>query len=114
MSDQDDGGERVRGARGRSAAEYGVDVGSVRVDMKRVMARREAVSKESRTGLEDWLRSMENCTVYQGHARFESAQEVSVGGERLRADKIFSTSAAERSFPTCPAFTSSTSSPIAR
>ena len=71
------------------AAEYGVDVGSVRVDMKRVMARKEAVSKESRTGLEDWLRSMENCTVYQGHARFESAQEVSVGGERLRADKIF-------------------------
>ena len=43
------------------AAEYGVDVGSVRVDMKRVMARKEAVSKESRTDLEDWLRNMENC-----------------------------------------------------
>ncbi len=27
---------------------------------------------------------MENCTVYQGHARFESAHEVSVGGERLQ------------------------------
>ncbi len=71
------------------AAEYGVDVGAVRVDMKRVMARKEAVSKASRTGLEDWLRNMENCTVYQGHARFESAHEVNVGGERLRADKIF-------------------------
>jgi pyruvate/2-oxoglutarate dehydrogenase complex dihydrolipoamide dehydrogenase (E3) component len=32
---------------------------------------------------------MENCTVYQGHARFESAHEVSVGRERLQADKIF-------------------------
>jgi pyruvate/2-oxoglutarate dehydrogenase complex dihydrolipoamide dehydrogenase (E3) component len=71
------------------AAEYGVDVGSVRVDMKRVMARKDAVSKASRTGLEDWLRNMENCTVYQGHARFESAHEVNIGGERLRADKIF-------------------------
>ena len=71
------------------AAEYGVDVGSVRVDMKRVMARKDAVSKASRTGLEDWLRNMENCTVYQGHARFESAHEVNVGGERLHADKIF-------------------------
>ena len=71
------------------AAEYGVDVGSVRVDMKRVMARKDAVSKASRTGLEDWLRTMENCTVYQGHARFESAHEVNVGGERLHADKIF-------------------------
>ena len=32
---------------------------------------------------------MANCTVYQGHARFESAQEVSVGDVRLTADKIF-------------------------
>ena len=71
------------------APEYGVDVGPVRVDVKRVMARKEAVSKASRTSLEDWLRSMENCTVYQGHARFESAREVNVGGERLHADKIF-------------------------
>jgi pyruvate/2-oxoglutarate dehydrogenase complex dihydrolipoamide dehydrogenase (E3) component len=71
------------------APEYGVDVGPVRVDMKRVMTRKEAVSKASRTGLEDWLRSMDNCTVYQGHARFESAREVTVGGERLHADKIF-------------------------
>ena len=66
------------------AAEYGLDVGPVRVDMKRVMARKDAVSKASRTGLEDWLRNMENCTVYQGHARFESAHEVSVGGRRSR------------------------------
>ena len=40
------------------AAEYGVDVGSVRVDMKRVMARKEAVSKESRTvGSQPCIRS---------------------------------------------------------
>jgi pyruvate/2-oxoglutarate dehydrogenase complex dihydrolipoamide dehydrogenase (E3) component len=47
--------------------------------MKRVMARKEAVSRASRNGLEDWLRNMEHCTVYQGHARFEAAHEVSVG-----------------------------------
>src|SRR5262249_10100548 len=35
------------------AAEYGVDVGSVHVDMKRVKARKDAVSKQSRTGVED-------------------------------------------------------------
>src|SRR4026208_287196 len=71
------------------AAEYGVDGGPMRVDMKKVVARKGAVSKESRTGLEGWLRNMEHCTVYQGHARFESAHEVSVGEERLHADKIF-------------------------
>ena len=62
-------------------AEYGVDVGPVRVDMKRVKARKDEVSKQSRVGLEDWLEHMENCTVYRGHARFESPHEVSVGGD---------------------------------
>jgi pyruvate/2-oxoglutarate dehydrogenase complex dihydrolipoamide dehydrogenase (E3) component len=32
---------------------------------------------------------MENCTVYRGHARFESAHEVSVGAELLRGERIF-------------------------
>ena len=71
------------------AAEYGVDVGPVRVDMKRVKARKDEVSRQSRVGLEHWLEHMENCTVYRGHARFESKHQVSVGAERLRAEKIF-------------------------
>ena len=57
--------------------------------MKRVKARKDEVSKQSRFGLEDWLGHMENCTVYRGHARFESTNEVSVGAERLHAEKIF-------------------------
>ena len=32
---------------------------------------------------------MKNCTVFEGHARFESAREVSVGADRLTADRIF-------------------------
>ena len=32
---------------------------------------------------------MTNCTVYQGHGRFEYSKEVSVGSERLTADRIF-------------------------
>ena len=71
------------------AAEYGVEVGPVRVDMKRVMARKDEVSKQSRVGLEDWLEHMENCTIYRGHARFESTHELSVGAQRLRAEKLF-------------------------
>jgi pyruvate/2-oxoglutarate dehydrogenase complex dihydrolipoamide dehydrogenase (E3) component len=71
------------------AAEYGVEVGPVRVDMKRVKARKDEVSQQSRVGLEEWLGHMENCTLYRGHARFESTNEVSVGAERLRAEKIF-------------------------
>jgi pyruvate/2-oxoglutarate dehydrogenase complex dihydrolipoamide dehydrogenase (E3) component len=71
-------------------AEYGVVIGTpVAVDMKRVKARKDAISGESNQGVESSLRKMPNCTVYQGHARFESPHEVSVGDARLTAGKIF-------------------------
>src|SRR3954470_12355055 len=67
----------------RRAAEYGVEIaGAVRVDLKRVQERKAAISAQSRDGLEHWLKHMDNCTVYQGHARLESARQVSVGAER--------------------------------
>ena len=75
-----------RDGRRNSASNTG---GSVSVDMKRVKARKDEISGKSRTGVESWLKGMENCTVYEGHARFESAREVSVGDDRLTADKIF-------------------------
>jgi len=72
------------------AAEYGVTLdGTVRVDMKKVKARKDAISGKSRVGMETWLKRMENCTVYQGHARFESPREVRVGSELLSSERIF-------------------------
>lgn len=74
----------------RRALDFGVvNKGPVSVDMKLVKSRKDAIVEESRNGLENWLRGMKNCTVYQGHARFESSKEVSVGSERLTADRIF-------------------------
>jgi pyruvate/2-oxoglutarate dehydrogenase complex dihydrolipoamide dehydrogenase (E3) component len=73
----------------RRAADFGVEAGPVTVDMKRVKARKDAISGKSRTGVESWLRGTANVTVYTGSARFESAHEVSVGEKRLTADRIF-------------------------
>jgi pyruvate/2-oxoglutarate dehydrogenase complex dihydrolipoamide dehydrogenase (E3) component len=74
----------------RRASDLGlVDNGPVSVDMKLVKSRKDRISGQSRTGVEGWLRGMANCTVYQGHARFESSNEVSVGSEKLTADRIF-------------------------
>ena len=73
----------------RRAAEFGIDTAGLSVDMKRVKARKDAVSGKSRTGVEIWLKGMQNCTVYEGHARFEAPHEVSAGPERLTADRIF-------------------------
>jgi pyruvate/2-oxoglutarate dehydrogenase complex dihydrolipoamide dehydrogenase (E3) component len=74
----------------RRAAEYGVVIGdSVGVDMKRVQQRAATVSFNARTNVEKWLRSMPNCTVIQGHARFESANSVRVDDQLLSASRIF-------------------------
>jgi pyruvate/2-oxoglutarate dehydrogenase complex dihydrolipoamide dehydrogenase (E3) component len=74
----------------RRGAEYGVTTGGpVGVDMKQVKARKDKISGQSRTSVENWLKDMRNCTVYKGSARFESAREVSVDGATLSADKIF-------------------------
>src|SRR5258708_26146711 len=73
----------------RRAAEFGVNTSSVSVDMKRVKERKDAISGKSRTGVEAWMRGLTNAAVYQGHARFESPHEVSVGEERLAAGQIF-------------------------
>ncbi len=72
------------------AAEYGVVMSPpVTVDMKQVKARKDAISGQSNKSVESGLRNLANCTVYQGHARFESPNEVSVGDLRLTAEKIF-------------------------
>ena len=73
----------------RRAAEFGVVVPDVRVDLTRVVARKNAISGESRAGVENGLRRLDNCTVYQGHARFASAHEIAVGDARLTGERIF-------------------------
>ncbi len=74
----------------RRGGEYGFTVnGDVRVDMKRVKARKDAVSGRSNKGVEDWLRGLKNCTVLQGHARFQSSNTVVFDDEVLQADKIY-------------------------
>lgn len=73
----------------RRGAEYGVNSGAVSVDMKRAKARKDEISARSSTGVEQWLKGMQNCTVYEGHARFESGHEVKVGEDLLTADRVF-------------------------
>lgn len=74
----------------RRAADYGVTLsGSVGVDMRAVKARKDKVSSDARSGLEEWIAGMTGCTLFRGHARFESANTVRVGDDLLTAEKIF-------------------------
>ena len=87
----------------RRGAEYGFAAnGDVRVDMKRVKARKDEVSGRSNRGVEEWLRGLKNCTVLQGHARFQSSNTVVVNDEVLEADKVFINVGGRASVPEIP------------
>jgi pyruvate/2-oxoglutarate dehydrogenase complex dihydrolipoamide dehydrogenase (E3) component len=87
----------------RRGAEYGFVVdGDVRVDMKRVKARKDEISGRSNRGVEKWLRGLKNCTVVQGHARFQSSHTVVVNDEVLEGDKVFINVGGRASIPENP------------
>jgi pyruvate/2-oxoglutarate dehydrogenase complex dihydrolipoamide dehydrogenase (E3) component len=73
----------------RRGAEYGFGAGEIKVDMKRVKARKDQIVGQSNRGVERSLKDLENCRVYEGHARFVSAHEMEVGTEVLNAERIF-------------------------
>jgi len=73
----------------RRASDYGFRTGPILVDMKAVKDRKDRIVAKSNHGVESSLRGMKNCTVYQGHARFENPRTVRVGDDVLEAAKIF-------------------------
>lgn len=72
----------------RRAADYGVSVGPVTVDMQQVKARKDAIVEKSRTGVTRWMERLPKGKVYRGHARFADPRTVTVNGETLVADRI--------------------------
>jgi pyruvate/2-oxoglutarate dehydrogenase complex dihydrolipoamide dehydrogenase (E3) component len=73
----------------RRGADFGFSTGEVKVDMKRVKARKDHVVGLSTRGVERSLKNLENCRVYEGHSRFASPREVQVDTEILTSDRIF-------------------------
>jgi pyruvate/2-oxoglutarate dehydrogenase complex dihydrolipoamide dehydrogenase (E3) component len=87
----------------RRASDYGVTIGGpVGVDMKAVKARKDAVVEPSRLGVERSLKTLEGCTVYEGHARFIAEKKVAVNGSELAADRIFINVGARAAIPPIP------------
>jgi pyruvate/2-oxoglutarate dehydrogenase complex dihydrolipoamide dehydrogenase (E3) component len=74
----------------RRADGWGVVVPpGLRVDMPAVKARKDEIVRASREGVVKWLTGTPGVTVIEGHARFESAHTIRVGGVLLEAPQIF-------------------------
>ncbi len=87
----------------RRGNDFGVTIeGPIKVDMKQVKARKDAIVKQSNDGVTNWLKTMENLTVFEGHGQLESANSVRVNGDLLESEKIVFNVGARATVPDMP------------
>jgi pyruvate/2-oxoglutarate dehydrogenase complex dihydrolipoamide dehydrogenase (E3) component len=73
----------------RNAATWGVECGEVRVDLAKVVARKDAIVAGSVHSLETWLADTANLEVVRGRARFVDAHTIEVGDRRITGERFF-------------------------
>jgi pyruvate/2-oxoglutarate dehydrogenase complex dihydrolipoamide dehydrogenase (E3) component len=84
----------------RHAAEWGVRAADVRVDLPSVIARKDRVVGQLRSGLERKIPDHPNVRLVRGHARFVAPHRVRVNDdEELAADRIFIDTGARPDIP---------------
>ena len=70
-------------------AEFGFATGPVSIDMARVKARKDGIVRQSREGVEKWLRGLKHAEVIVGDARFTGPARLEVNSRELTAPRIF-------------------------
>ena len=87
----------------RRASDFGVMInGAVKVDMKAVKARKDAVAGASRQSIERSLKTLDGCSVYEGHGRFVGPKTVAVGNLEFQAARIFINVGGRAAIPSIP------------
>jgi pyruvate/2-oxoglutarate dehydrogenase complex dihydrolipoamide dehydrogenase (E3) component len=73
----------------RTGARLGVHAGEVRIDFPAIVARKDEIVRQWRSGVEGRIqRAGERLVLVRGHARFIRDREVEVGAERHRAQTV--------------------------
>ncbi|MDP3773843.1 MAG: mercuric reductase [Gemmatimonadales bacterium] len=73
----------------RRAADFGVRVGPVTVDLATVVSRKNAIVQQWRSGQEKHAAKRPTITVFRGAAQFAAPHAVEVNGEQLTSEHIF-------------------------
>lgn len=73
----------------RNAAKWGVRAREVSVDLPKVVARKDQVVHQSRSGQEKKVQQRKNLQLYRGHARFVGPHRLRVGDHDLESERIF-------------------------
>src|SRR5262249_37984226 len=73
----------------RNAGKWGVLTEGVRVDLSKVVARKDQVVSQWRSGLERKVQQRPTLHLYRGQARFVGPHRVRVGDQELDGERIF-------------------------
>lgn len=73
----------------RRGPEFGVHPGDVRVNLEEVVARKDAMVLQWRSGQQRHADNRPTLELIHGHGRFTAAHEVEVNGRTLSGDRIF-------------------------
>src|SRR5262252_7862487 len=83
----------------RHADVWGVQAGPVRVDLPAVVARKDRIVNQWRSGLERKIAARKNLHLYRGAARFMAPHRVRVNQEEIESDRIFINTGARPAIP---------------
>ena len=83
----------------RNAARWGVRAGDVSVDLAKIVARKDQVVLQSRSGLERKAQQRPNLHLYRGHGRFQGPHSVRVGDQVLEGERLFVDTGCRPSIP---------------
>jgi pyruvate/2-oxoglutarate dehydrogenase complex dihydrolipoamide dehydrogenase (E3) component len=73
----------------RHADKWGVRTGDVTVDLSQIVARKDHIVSQWRSGQERKVQERKNLHLYRGHARFIESHRLRVGDQELESERIF-------------------------
>lgn len=73
----------------RHAERWGVHASDVRIDLAKIVARKNQIVRTWRSGLEQKIAQRPNLHLYHGHARFLGASRLCVGDQELEGERVF-------------------------
>src|SRR5262249_12978244 len=84
----------------RHAANWGVQTGAVRVDLPSVVARKDRIVNQWRSGVDRKIAARKNLHLYRGAARFLAPHRIRVNQEEIESERIFINTGTRPAIPT--------------
>ncbi len=83
----------------RHAAKWGVRTGEVSVELAKIVARKDQIVNQWRSGVEKKVRDRKNLQLYRGQAQFTGPHSIRVGDSVLESERFFINSGTRPSIP---------------